>query len=157
VFALARSAEALDDWWRDPRISAATPTHSRATHRLGVGGAHRQDILGRFGHVDTWSTTPVGRSAGRFPRPPTGCNNYERVMAVNYFGSVRMVLALLPHCGSAGSVTWERVQRGVRRSARSTRLHPSKAALDAFADVVGTETLRTTSRSPASTAVVKRR
>ncbi len=64
-------------------------------------------------------------------------------MAVNYFGSVRMVLALLPHWrerrfGHVVNVSSAGVQAS---SPKYSAYIPSKAALDAFADVVGTETL----------------
>ena len=70
-------------------------------------------------------------------------HDYERVMAVNYFGSVRMVLALLPHWrerrfGHVVNVSSAGVQAS---SPKYSAYVPSKAALDAFAEVVGTETL----------------
>jgi NAD(P)-dependent dehydrogenase (short-subunit alcohol dehydrogenase family) len=70
-------------------------------------------------------------------------HDYERVMAVNYFGSVRMVLALLPHWrerrfGHVVNVSSAGVQAS---SPKYSAYIPSKAALDAFAEVVGTETL----------------
>jgi len=65
------------------------------------------------------------------------------VMAVNYFGAVRMVLALLPHWrerrfGHVVNVSSAGTQA---RSPKYSSYIPTKAALDAFADVVGTETL----------------
>jgi NAD(P)-dependent dehydrogenase (short-subunit alcohol dehydrogenase family) len=70
-------------------------------------------------------------------------HDYERVMAVNYFGAVRMVLALLPHWrerrfGHVVNVSSAGVQAS---SPKYSAYIPSKAALDAFAEVVGTETL----------------
>ncbi len=64
-------------------------------------------------------------------------------MAVNYFGAVRMVLALLPHWrerrfGHVVNVSSAGVQA---RNPKYSAYIPSKAALDAFADVVATETL----------------
>ena len=64
-------------------------------------------------------------------------------MAVNYFGPVRMVLALLPHWrerrfGHVVNVSSAGVQAN---SPKYSAYIPSKAALDAFAEVVGTETL----------------
>ena len=64
-------------------------------------------------------------------------------MAVNYFGSVRMVLALLPHWrerqfGHVVNVSSAGVQAS---SPKYSAYVPSKAALDAFAEVVGSETL----------------
>src|SRR5690349_14051234 len=55
------------------------------------------DILDRFGHVD-YLVNNAGRSIRRSVGASTDrFHDYERVMAVNYFGAVRMVLALLPH------------------------------------------------------------
>ncbi len=64
-------------------------------------------------------------------------------MAVNYFGSVRMVLALLPHWrerrfGHVVNVSSAGVQAN---SPKYSAYLPTKAALDAFSEVVGTETL----------------
>src|SRR2546421_11034266 len=64
-------------------------------------------------------------------------------MAVNYFGAVRMVLALLPHWrerrfGHVVNVSSAGVQA---RNPKYSSYLPTKAALDAFADVVSTETL----------------
>ena len=64
-------------------------------------------------------------------------------MAVNYFGAVRMVLALLPHWrerrfGHVVNVS----SAGVKaRSPKYSSYLPTKAALDAFSEVVATETL----------------
>jgi NAD(P)-dependent dehydrogenase (short-subunit alcohol dehydrogenase family) len=70
-------------------------------------------------------------------------HDYERVMAVNYFGAVRMVLALLPHWrerrfGHVVNVSSAGVQA---RNPKYSSYLPTKAALDAFSDVVSTETL----------------
>src|ERR1700719_5329527 len=64
-------------------------------------------------------------------------------MAVNYFGAVRMVLALLPHWrerrfGHVVNVSSAGVQA---RSPKYSAYLPTKAALDAFSEVVATETL----------------
>jgi hypothetical protein len=70
-------------------------------------------------------------------------HDYERVMAVNYFGAVRMVLALLPlwqqrRFGHVVNVSSAGLQAS---SPRYSAYLPPKAALDAFAEVVSTETL----------------
>ena len=86
----------------------------------------------------------AGRSIRRSVDASTDrLHDYERVMAVNYFGAVRMVLALLPHWrerrfGHVVNVSSAGVQAN---SPRYSAYLPSKAALDAFADVVSTETL----------------
>jgi NAD(P)-dependent dehydrogenase (short-subunit alcohol dehydrogenase family) len=102
-----------------------------------------KDILGRFGHVD-YLVNNAGRSIRRSVSASTDrLHDYERVMAVNYFGAVRMVLALLPHWrerhfGHVVNVSSAGVQAS---SPKYSAYIPSKAALDAFAEVVGTETL----------------
>jgi len=70
-------------------------------------------------------------------------HDYERVMAVNYFGAVRMVLALLPHWrerrfGHVVNVSSAGVQA---HSPKYSAYLPTKAALDAFSEVVSSETL----------------
>ena len=102
-----------------------------------------KDILGRFGHVD-YLVNNAGRSIRRSVVNQTDrLHDYERVMAVNYFGAVRMVLALLPHWrerrfGHVVNVSSAGVQA---RSPKYSAYLPTKAALDAFSEVVATETL----------------
>ena len=144
VFALARNAEALDDLiaeiraaWGEAHAFTCDVTDSTSVeHTI-------KDILGRFDHVD-YLVNNAGRSIRRSISASTDrLHDYERVMAVNYFGSVRMVLALLPHWrerrfGHVVNVSSAGVQAS---SPKYSAYIPSKAALDAFADVVGTETL----------------
>jgi thioester reductase-like protein/short-subunit dehydrogenase involved in D-alanine esterification of teichoic acids len=144
VFALARSAEALDDLVAEIRAfgGAAYAFTCDVTDSASVEHTVK-DILGRFGHVD-YLVNNAGRSIRRSVSASTDrLHDYERVMAVNYFGSVRMVLALLPHWrerrfGHVVNVSSAGVQA---RSPKYSAYIPSKAALDAFAEVVGTETL----------------
>ena len=102
-----------------------------------------KDILGRFDHVD-YLVNNAGRSIRRSVVNQTDrLHDYERVMAVNYFGAVRMVLALLPHWrerrfGHVVNVSSAGVQA---RSPKYSSYLPTKAALDAFSEVVATETL----------------
>ena len=102
-----------------------------------------KDILGQFGHVD-YLVNNAGRSIRRSVVNSTDrFHDYERVMAVNYFGAVRMTLALLPHwrerrVGHVVNVSSAGVQAN---SPKYSAYLPSKAALDAFSEVVGTETL----------------
>ncbi|OCB18819.1 short chain dehydrogenase [Mycobacterium malmoense] len=144
VFALARNGDALDELV--------------ALIRAGGGDAHAfpcdvtdsasvehtiKDILGRFDHVD-YLVNNAGRSIRRSVVNSTDrLHDYERVMAVNYFGAVRMVLALLPHWrerrfGHVVNVSSAGVQA---RNPKYSSYLPTKAALDAFADVVSSETL----------------
>jgi NAD(P)-dependent dehydrogenase (short-subunit alcohol dehydrogenase family) len=64
-------------------------------------------------------------------------------MAVNYFGAVRMVLALLPHWRERrfGHVVNVSSAGVLARNPKYSSYLPTKAALDAFADVVASETL----------------
>ncbi|MCP9276718.1 SDR family oxidoreductase [Mycolicibacterium arenosum] len=144
VFALARNAEALDELIAEIRGfgGAAYAFTCDVTDSASVEHTVK-DILGQFGHVD-YLVNNAGRSIRRSVSASTDrLHDYERVMAVNYFGSVRMVLALLPHWrerrfGHVVNVSSAGVQAS---SPKYSAYIPSKAALDAFAEVVGTETL----------------
>jgi thioester reductase-like protein/NADP-dependent 3-hydroxy acid dehydrogenase YdfG len=144
VFALARNAEALDDLIAEIRAEGGQAHAFTCDVTDSTSVEHTvKDILGRFGHVD-YLVNNAGRSIRRSVMASTDrLHDYERVMAVNYFGAVRMVLALLPHWrerrfGHVVNVSSAGVQaNGPKYSAYL----PSKAALDAFSDVVSTETL----------------
>jgi thioester reductase-like protein/short-subunit dehydrogenase involved in D-alanine esterification of teichoic acids len=144
VFALARNAAALDDLIAEIRASGGDAYAFTCDVTDSASVEHTvKDILGQFGHVD-YLVNNAGRSIRRSVSASTDrLHDYERVMAVNYFGSVRMVLALLPHWrerhfGHVVNVSSAGVQA---RSPKYSAYIPSKAALDAFAEVVGTETL----------------
>ncbi len=144
VFALARNGAALDELIAEIR-TAGGQAHAFACDVTDSDSVDAcvKDILGRFGHVD-YLVNNAGRSIRRSVDASTDrLHDYERVMAVNYFGAVRMVLALLPHWrerrfGHVVNVSSAGVQAN---SPRYSAYLPSKAALDAFADVVSTETL----------------
>ena len=144
VFALARNAEALDDLVAEIRAAGGQAHAFTCDVTDSTSVAHTvKDILGRFGHVD-YLVNNAGRSIRRSVISSTDrLHDYERVMAVNYFGAVRMVLALLPHWrerrfGHVVNVSSAGVQG---RSPKYSSYLPTKAALDAFADVVSTEML----------------
>lgn len=144
VFALARNADALDDLIAEIR-AAGGDAHAFTCDVTDSGSVDHtvKDILGRFGHVD-YLVNNAGRSIRRSVSASTDrLHDYERVMAVNYFGAVRMVLALLPHWqerrfGHVVNVSSAGVQAN---SPKYSAYLPTKAALDAFSEVVGTETL----------------
>ncbi len=144
VFALARNAEALDELVAEIRAAGGQAHAFTCDVTDSTSVEHTvKDILGRFGHVD-YLVNNAGRSIRRSVVASTDrMHDYERVMAVNYFGAVRMVLALLPHWrerrfGHVVNVSSAGVQAS---SPKYSAYIPSKAALDAFAEVVGTETL----------------
>ncbi|AGB21578.1 non-ribosomal peptide synthase, dehydrogenase domain-containing protein [Mycobacterium sp. JS623] len=144
VFALARNAEALDGLIAEIRAAGGQAYAFTCDVTDSTSVEHTvKDILGQFGHVD-YLVNNAGRSIRRSISASTDrLHDYERVMAVNYFGAVRMVLALLPHWrerrfGHVVNVSSAGVQAS---SPKYSAYIPSKAALDAFAEVVGTETL----------------
>lgn len=144
VFVLARNGEALDDLVDEIR-AAGGQAHAFTCDVTDSDSVEAtvKDILGRFGHVD-YLVNNAGRSIRRSVEASTDrLHDYERVMAVNYFGAVRMVLALLPHWrerrfGHVVNVSSAGVQAS---SPRYSAYVPTKAALDAFAEVVAAETL----------------
>jgi NAD(P)-dependent dehydrogenase (short-subunit alcohol dehydrogenase family) len=144
VFALARNADALDELIAEIRASGGQAYAFTCDVTDSTSVEHTvKDILGQFGHVD-YLVNNAGRSIRRSVIASTDrLHDYERVMAVNYFGAVRMVLALLPHWrerrfGHVVNVSSAGVQA---RNPKYSSYLPTKAALDAFADVVSTETL----------------
>ncbi|MGB3524263.1 MAG: SDR family oxidoreductase [Mycobacterium sp.] len=144
VFALARSAGALDELVAEIRAGGGQAHAFSCDVTDSASVEHTvKDILGRFGHVD-YLVNNAGRSIRRSVVNSTDrLHDYERTMAVNYFGAVRMVLALLPHWrerrfGHVVNVSSVGVQAN---SPKYSAYVPTKAALDAFADVVSTETL----------------
>ncbi len=144
VFALARNSDALDDLVKEVRTNGGQ-AYAFTCDVTDSGSVDHtvKDILGRFDHVD-YLVNNAGRSIRRSVVNQTDrMHDYERVMAVNYFGAVRMVLALLPHWrerrfGHVVNVSSAGVQA---RSPKYSSYLPTKAALDAFSEVVATETL----------------
>src|SRR4029077_19080058 len=144
VFALARNAEALDTLVAEIRANGGQAYAFTCDVTDSTSVEHTvKDILGRFDYVD-YLVNNAGRSIRRSVVNSTErLHDYERVMAVNYFGAVRMVLALLPHWrerrfGHVVNVSSAGVQA---RNPKYSSYLPTKAALDAFADVVASETL----------------
>jgi thioester reductase-like protein/short-subunit dehydrogenase involved in D-alanine esterification of teichoic acids len=144
VFALARNAAALDDLVAGIRSNGGQAYAFTCDVTDSASVEHTvKDILGRFHHVD-YLVNNAGRSIRRSVVNSTDrLHDYERVMAVNYFGAVRMVLALLPHWrerrfGHVVNVSSAGVQA---RNPKYSSYLPTKAALDTFADVVSSETV----------------
>ncbi|MET0898781.1 MAG: SDR family oxidoreductase [Mycobacterium sp.] len=144
VFALARNGAALDDLVAEIRAAGGQAHAFTCDVTDDASVEHTvKDILGGYGHVD-YLVNNAGRSIRRSVAASTDrLHDYERVMAVNYFGAVRMVLALLPHWqqrrfGHVVNVSSAGVQAS---SPRYSAYVPTKAALDAFAEVVSAETL----------------
>lgn len=100
------------------------------------------EVAAAFDHVDVLVNN-AGRSIRRSASASTKrMHDYERTMAVNYFGAVRLVLQLLPYMerrkhGHIVNVSSIGVQT---LPPRFSAYVASKAALDAFSDVVASET-----------------
>ncbi len=144
VFALARNTDALDALVAEIRASGGQAHAFTCDVTDSASVEHTvKDILGRFTHID-YLVNNAGRSIRRSVSASTDrLHDYERVMAVNYFGAVRMVLALLPHWQERrfGHVVNVSSAAVLARTPRYSAYAPSKAALDAFSEVAGTETL----------------
>jgi len=144
VFALARTGDALDQLVAEIRSNGGQAYAFACDVTDSTSVEHTiKDILGRFGHVD-YLVNNAGRSIRRSVVNSTDrLHDYERVMAVNYFGAVRMVLALLPHWRERrfGHVVNVSSAGVLARNPKYSSYLPTKAALDAFADVVASETL----------------
>lgn len=100
-----------------------------------------QTILDTHGHVDMLVNN-AGRSIRRAVHRSTDrMHDFERTMAVNYFGAVRMTLGLLPGMRERGdghivNISSAGVQVATPRFAAYLA---SKAALDMFAEVTAAE------------------
>ena len=144
VFALARTGDALDQLVAEIRSNGGQAYAFACDVTDSTSVEHTiKDILGRFDHVD-YLVNNAGRSIRRSVVNSTDrLHDYERVMAVNYFGAVRMVLALLPHWRERrfGHVVNVSSAGVLARNPKYSSYLPTKAALDAFADVVASETL----------------
>ena len=144
VFALARSGSALDDLVAEIHAEGGQAHAFTCDVTDSASVEHTvKDILGRFGHVD-YLVNNAGRSIRRSVVNSTDrLHDYERTMAVNYFGAVRMVLALLPHWRERrfGHVVNVSSAGVLARSPRYSAYVPTKAALDAFGDVLSSEML----------------
>jgi thioester reductase-like protein/short-subunit dehydrogenase len=144
VFALARNGDALDALVAEIRANGGQAYAFTCDVTDSTSVEHTiKDILGRFDHVD-YLVNNAGRSIRRSVVNSTDrLHDYERVMAVNYFGAVRMVLALLPHWRERrfGHVVNVSSAGVLARNPKYSSYLPTKAALDAFADVVASETL----------------
>jgi len=144
VFALARNSEQLDELVAEIRANGGDAHAFSCDVTDSASVEHTvKDILGRFDHVD-YLVNSAGRSIRRSVVNSTDrLHDYERVMAVNYFGAVRMVLALLPHWRERrfGHVVNVSSAGVLARNPKYSSYLPTKAALDAFSDVVASETL----------------
>jgi NAD(P)-dependent dehydrogenase (short-subunit alcohol dehydrogenase family) len=144
VLLVARRAEALEEV-REEIESGGGTAHVHACD-LSEPSAIEQlaaVVLERRGNVDI-----LVNSAGHSIRRSVEMSyrrfhDYERTMQLNYFGSVRLILALLPSMQEQGSGHVVNISTaGVQaRSPRFSAYTASKTALDGFTDCVAGELL----------------
>ncbi|MFR9752169.1 SDR family NAD(P)-dependent oxidoreductase [Nocardia sp. 004] len=102
-----------------------------------------ETVLNEHGHVDMLVNN-AGRSIRRaIHRSTDRLHDFERTMAVNYFGAVRLTLALLPQMRERGSGHIVNISSaGVQvATPRYAAYLASKAALDKFTEVAAIETM----------------
>lgn len=151
VIVVSRNAEELDHAVAElgatpgaDGVSAGTASGyvCDVTDEESVAGLMKS-VLAEHGHVDV-----LVNNAGRSIRRATAnsvhrSHDYHRLMAVNFFGAVNMILAVLPHMierqsGHIVNVTSIAAQT---RGARFAGYAASKSALEAFSEATATETL----------------
>lgn len=102
-----------------------------------------KSILTEHDHVDILVNN-AGRSIRRASANSVArSHDYHRMMAVNYFGAVYLTLALLPHMTErqSGHIVNVSSIEVLSRAPRFGAYAASKAALEAFSDATGAETL----------------
>ncbi|UGT60078.1 SDR family NAD(P)-dependent oxidoreductase [Nocardia asteroides] len=144
VFLLARRADELDEAVAEVRAAGgdAYGYPCDITEGESVERTVRA-ILDDHGHVDMLVNN-AGRSIRRaIHRSTDRLHDFERTMAVNYFGALRLTLALLPQMrerrfGHIVNISSAGVQVATPRFAAYLA---SKAALDKFTEVAAVETM----------------
>jgi NAD(P)-dependent dehydrogenase (short-subunit alcohol dehydrogenase family) len=142
VLLVARSVEKLEDTKHEIEAAGGV-AHIHRCDMADIEDVERmaEEVLGYHGQVDI-----LVNNAGRSIRRGVGLSydrfhDYERTMQVNYFGAVRLILALLP------SMRARKSGHIVNVSSIGTQTNPprfsayvaSKAALDAFGRVIASE------------------
>ncbi|MGI1849406.1 SDR family oxidoreductase [Rhodococcus sp. SJ] len=143
VFALARRAEELDAVVAAIRADGGSAYAYPCDVTDTAAVEHTvQAILAEHDCIDMLVNN-AGRSIRRGLYHSTDrLHDFERTMAVNYFGAVRATLALLPHMrarrfGHIVNISTAGVQA---RTPRYAAYIASKSALEGFADVAASET-----------------
>src|SRR4249919_1961057 len=142
VLLVARSVEKLEET-RDEIAAAGGSAHIHRCDMADIEDIERmaEEVLAYHGRVDI-----LVNNAGRSIRRSVALSydrfhDYERTMQVNYFGAVRLILALLP------TMRARRSGHIINISSIGTQTNPprfsayvaSKAALDAFSRVIASE------------------
>ncbi|WP_132993957.1 SDR family oxidoreductase [Gordonia zhaorongruii] len=151
VFLVARSADRLTeaaDEMNAENAKAGLPAGQAYVYPADITDEPAvqtliKSVLTEHGHVDV-----LVNNAGRSIRRSTlnaadRSHDYRRTMAVNYFGAVHLILALLPHMVERQSGHIVNVSSIAAQShgPRFGAYGASKAALEAFSDATAAETL----------------
>jgi NAD(P)-dependent dehydrogenase (short-subunit alcohol dehydrogenase family) len=142
VLLVARGRDALEAVRREI-VAAGGDAHVHPCDLSDLADVERMaaEVLARHGHVDVLVNN-AGRSIRRsVDESYERMHDYERTMQLNYFGAVRLILALLPgmrarHRGHIVNISSTGVQLSVPRYSAYVA---SKAALDAFARCIAPE------------------
>jgi len=144
VLLVARSVEKLEETKAEiERAGGAAHIHRCDMSDMDDVERMAEEVLAYHGRVDVLVNN-AGRSIRRSVKLSTDrFHDYERTMQLNYFGAVRLILALLP------SMTARKSGHVINISSIGTQTNPprfsayvaSKAALDAFGRVIASEVL----------------
>ncbi len=144
VLLVARSVEKLEETKAEIEAAGGV-AHIHRCDMSDIEDVERmaEEVLAYHGHVDI-----LVNNAGRSIRRSVGLSydrfhDYERTMQLNYFGAVRLILALLP------SMRARKSGHIINVSSIGTQTNPprfsayvaSKAALDAFSRVIASEVI----------------
>jgi len=144
VLLVARSVEKLEETKREIEAGGGT-AHVHRCDMAEIEDIERmaEEVLAYHGHVDI-----LLNNAGRSIRRSVALSydrfhDYERTIQLNYFGAVRLILALLPRMRERKS------GHLINVSSIGTQTNPprfsayvaSKAALDAFSRVIASEVI----------------
>jgi NAD(P)-dependent dehydrogenase (short-subunit alcohol dehydrogenase family) len=142
VLLVARSVEKLEETKREIEAAGGV-AHIHRADMADMADVERmaEEVLAYHGRVDVLVNN-AGRSIRRSVKLSYDrFHDYERTMQVNYFGAVRLILALLPSMQAHGSGHIVNVSSigSQTNPPRFSAYVASKAALDAFSRVIASE------------------
>jgi NAD(P)-dependent dehydrogenase (short-subunit alcohol dehydrogenase family) len=142
VLLVARSVEKLEETKREIEAAGGV-AHIHRADMSDMEDVERmaEEVLAYHGRVDVLVNN-AGRSIRRSVKLSYDrFHDYERTMQVNYFGAVRLILALLPSMQAQGSGHIVNVSSigSQTNPPRFSAYVASKAALDAFSRVIASE------------------
>jgi NAD(P)-dependent dehydrogenase (short-subunit alcohol dehydrogenase family) len=142
VLLVARSVEKLEETKREIELAGGV-AHIHRCDMSDMDDVARmaEEVLAYHGRVDVLVNN-AGRSIRRSVKLSyERFHDYERTMQVNYFGAVRLILALLPsmQAHKAGHIVNVSSIGSQTNPPRFSAYVASKAALDAFSRVIASE------------------